>query len=458
MPQNPGASVHSFPLSTIGSGDSGRISLEGDQVSIAGSVRNATIDGTSGSISIAGRDVTVDARVSARSVNGSAGTLVIRGDKILLTNHSRLLVDAGSVIGGSDPQVRPGTIDIRGYSQPSAKSLQIASPVVSLLNLGGTGRAGALTIHADTLRLDNSRVLAQTFGAGPAGTISLNADTLHLDNSTVIADTLGAGPAGTIWLNAGSVLFEGATPTLQANGSAEGNAGSVWVNATGLVHVEGGGTSPGNSGGIFVLTVGSGGGGQVHITAGRLLIDNGAHISVTSQLGSSGAAGTITIDATEAVRISNEGGGPFILGDFLRGILPVPGFVGVFAGGLGGGSGGPIKIHASTISIVDGGTVISSTFRGGNAGDVSLDGNHVEISGGGGIESSALGTGKGGSITIHAADSIAITGSGSDGLPSRVRAVSLNRGRAGNVTLDAPRVLIDGGAVATTSLDLRDSI
>jgi large exoprotein involved in heme utilization and adhesion len=64
------------------------------------------------------------------------------------------------------------------------------------------------------------------------------------------------------------------------------------------------------------------------------------------------------------------------------------------------------------------------------------------------------GTGRGGTVQVTATDSVAISGRASDDLPNRsgFNSSTVGRGEAGGVTISAPTVTVDGGAILAGTL------
>ena len=74
------------------------------------------------------------------------------------------------------------------------------------------------------------------------------------------------------------------------------------------------------------------------------------------------------------------------------------------------------------------------------------------LTGGATIGSLATGSGKGGSSTVSATESVSIAGHDDQGTPSGM--ASFAAGDPGRLSLSAPTVTIDGGAIGTPSIAL----
>jgi large exoprotein involved in heme utilization and adhesion len=187
-------------------------------------------------------------------------------------------------------------------------------------------------------------------------------------------------------------------------------------------------------------------------------MSGGAYITASS-LGS-GDAGTVQVDASESISLSDEGGERFSLRNILNRTLlgPESGITlptAIFSATTIAGNGGIIDLQAPQITVTDGALVATSTVGGGNAGDVLLRGERIRVANGGLVDSARVNDrgGAAGNVTLEASESIEVVGSRPEfGDASRVSSSSLGSGETGTITLGAPRIVVDGGAVATTAL------
>ena len=123
--------------------------------------------------------------------------------------------------------------------------------------------------------------------------------------------------------------------------------------------------------------------------------------------------------------------------------------------GTRGGAGGNITLDAPEITVRNGAFVASSSVGGEGGGDITLSGDRILIERGGIVTGTSLLTpAKGGAVTLDARESIEVVGRSVFGDPSQVSSATLNQGPAGSVTLMAPRIVVDGGAVATVAVPL----
>jgi hypothetical protein len=446
-------------------------------------------EGPAGRIAVAAREVVLsdgsEATVNAHG-GGAAGTIDVDAGEFSL---ARSKLDAATFAAG------PG-----GRIQVSAQTLRAADGSGVFANSVGSGDAGSVEVVAGDVQLVDSAIQARTFaatparggtvrvqaqsvsldagagisavgvGSGPAGTIDVDAGELRVVDSLVSASGLGEGDAGRVDLAAERVRIERGGE-VRARSSGAGDAGSIRLRATDSIEVLGDdsdlqSTAQGSGDGghielsapdvlledhalVAASALGFGGsGGEVRIEADRLAIQGGALVS-TSALG--GGTGSIAIAARESVRISNEGGDPLSLPRLLD--EGVPGPSGVFAASLfGAGERGSVTITAPLVQIVDGGIVATTTLGPSDAGRIEIRADRIDVLGGGLVDSSSAGAGAAGAMHIEATGSIRVAGSGADGVPSRVRSAATAGGRGGDVFLAGPEVVVEGGAVATTTV------
>ena len=194
---------------------------------------------------------------------------------------------------------------------------------------------------------------------------------------------------------------------------------------------------------------GAGPAGAIDIAANDIDLRGGAAISSTSF--SSGAGGEISIDASGEVAISGRS--------------PAGTARGIFSSAQGTGDAGNITVEARSLRLDEGGAIIAQTTGNARAGDIAIDVETLQIRDGSQIDSSTSAqslaadapdpsTGDGGNVSVTATRSVSISGTGSDGGPSRLSTFSKERtiGRAGSISVVTPRLEVsDGGQISVRS-------
>ncbi|MGV2827069.1 two-partner secretion domain-containing protein [Myxosarcina sp. GI1(2024)] len=351
-------------------------------------------------------------RISSKNLSltngGQIQTVVHRG-------NPNLELESGNGIAGDIVIDVAEAVTIEGVSEivnVGGFDSSFPSLISSSLDLGATGASGEISIASDSLSLiDGGRILSSTFGRGNAGNI-----TLDVSND---------------------IKLEGANQFL-TQGISNDALSSISSN---------------------VESRAEGDGGLIDIQAQNLSLTNGGQIQTVVRRGNpnlelesgNGIAGDIVIDVAEAVTI--EG---------VSEIVNVGGFDSSFPSlissslDLGAtGASGEISIASDSLSLIDGGRILSSTFGRGNAGNITLDvSNDIKLEGANqfltqGISNDVLSgifsdvasraEGDGGSIEVTT-DELSITnGAG-------INAGTFGEGNGGTIFVDATLITLDGTA------------
>jgi filamentous hemagglutinin family protein len=256
----------------------------------------------------------------------------ISGSKIDINTPQLNLIEGGALLTSSYSPApagalnlnTPGTLNIIGYSPRSARTVSTISSITFR-----DGRAGDITIDAGKLSIQSGGILLSgTGGNGDGGTIKITANAIELLGSnptTFSPSTIGSSSAGKG--NAASVTIETNRLTLQNGGRidsstlAQGNAGTISINATDYVSLAGQDSQSQLPSSIvssadvlnpvfrksFNLPDGSelsGESGTIKISSPQIYIDDGAFVRGTN-LGT-GDAGSIVLSG-ELIRLTNGG-------------------------------------------------------------------------------------------------------------------------------------------------------
>ncbi|MCX5739708.1 MAG: hypothetical protein NTZ61_14680, partial [Proteobacteria bacterium] len=503
-------------VSTSSAGDAGTIELKGGDIEIRkgpGFVRDFSFDkhdpkyakkiddpanlphatqkgvraetsssGAGGAIQIDARSLTVTdgASVSTRTftapeapdATGDAGRIDIAADSVTVSNRSDVSAGAwGSQGDGGAIRIHAGArLDVDatdGYALLWANS---KSPRDTFVGLPGPdnesvpGTPGTIEIRAGSVKLLNGALIQSGCAhcsakredrAAGASNVHITAEKMVVaggnerdhNPSFVYVGTDGEGDAGDLSITVtGSLdLMEGAALVSDSEEAvARGNAGTITLD-TGTLSMSGRAL-------INAGTASVGDGGTIGLITGVLSMSGGAQINAGSV--GSGDAGTVRVAARESISLSDDGGKPFsLLGILTRAINPTS----IFSSTTSVGNGGSITLVAPEIRVTDGALVATSSVGGGNAGDISLRGDHIRIANGGVVDSTSFeypGTmapgGGAGNVTLEASERIDVIGSRL-GKNASVSSAT-GAGKPGTATLEAPLIVVDGGAVATTAL------
>lgn len=406
---------------------------------------NITLDGPAGGgFFIAGADVGIDRSTISSTTLGSARGL---DGEIQATGFLRLtragfisVATSGSGAGGA-LRVTAGGLLCDGAGDTSLTGLSVAS------NEGAAGRAGDLTIQADSIRIvGGAQLSASTSGAGAGGDLNLASKTLTLDDRGdldpttettgifVRSRTGAAGAGGNLTIHTGTLrVLAGAE--ISASTFSSGRAGDLVITADDITLDDRGDLAPAlNVTGIFASANSSatGAAGNLSITAGTLTLRAAAEISAeTTGPGAGGnvhlSVGELTIDDT-----GNRSGGN------LTGI-----FVDTFSTDPLAGRGGSLTLDADLIHIRSGGLITADTFGEGDGGDVRITAREVTLDGAGstlftGIAAKAHNnaTGRAGNLSVRATNVSVLAG-------AQIEASTSGAGAGGDLTVTATRLIVD---------------
>ena len=411
---------------------------------------------------------------SATNPQAPSGLLTVDPSAFLFNQiNAQASIQNNSVADvGSNPS---DDFNTRGLHVPDGKSLLLVGGDINmdgggLVALGGQVEFGGLA-SAGTIQLNgDGSNLSLSFPDG------VERSDVVLSNGagvTVIADDGGsiAVNARNLQMTGRSNLYAGIARGL---GSDNSQAGNIQINATGAINLN-------NRSFISnqVLPEARGQGGNVNISANRLLVQDRSRVD-TATFGK-GKGGNLNINAQD-VQVS---GTDLSTGD------PISSLLSSSPQRNSTGDAGDLTIYTNTLLLADGSQVNTSTFgqgKGGNltvyaqdvkligrtpngklpsglfssaeqnlrgdAGNLTIYTNRLVVQDGAQVYSGTFGQGKGGNLTIDAQD-VQLIGGGqskedqfSSGLLTDTKANST--GDAGNLTIHTIRLVVQDGAKVRT--------
>ncbi|MEH2024400.1 S-layer family protein [Nostoc sp.] len=223
-----------------------------------------------------------------------------------------------------------------------------------------------------------------------------------------LADSSGT-PAGSIHLQGQNIsLIEGSVALLVNQGNQA--SGDIVVNASKSLELQGVGTYGFANSFLQTNTIGNGAGGNLLVSAPRILLQDGARI-ITQAFGA-GVGGNLSVNAADSILLRGYSSVDTGLNSSIATITS------------GTGSGGANQVTTKRLTVEDGATLLTAS----------------------------IGVGTSGNSTINASELIEVIGESSF-VPSSLLATTLNRGNAGQLTINTPRLNVqDGGSVSTTTL------
>lgn len=302
----------------------GRIFLRGHNITLSRAlVHSRTDEPVGGGLVDIGANGAVkldqSASINANTLGaGPAAVVNVRSDSLRITNLSVISSDSGDAqhaASGRGGSLTVSTGDLR---------IDRASTIQSFV--WGSGNGGNIHVSASrSLVIDGTDSLGTGIASesrtptttGKGGSIAIMGGSIKLLNTAQITSTTrGQGDAGELSITAGSLTLDGhglaAEPTLiqsRAGTGATGNGGTVLINVSDTITLNGGGV-------ISASTFGRGNGGDVSISTGTW----GARHAPTSQFtgvfarsaaisgspsGGFGTAGSLEIRARNSIFLRN---------------------------------------------------------------------------------------------------------------------------------------------------------
>jgi filamentous hemagglutinin family protein len=332
---------------------------------------NALGNGNSNLIDlVAGEALVLDQNsvISAVSTGqGNAGTVQLRGELVLL--------NSAIINGTSNGEGRGGVVAIEASDNITIQNTELSS------KSEGGGIGGDIGLKTQNLMISGLSILnVSGTGAADAGDISIDADTVSLsDRSRIFTTAAGSGNAGKRIAKTSSFTLSGDSE-IQASVSVDGVGNLVQINTTDI-------SLSGNSR-ISSNTAGTDVGGVIEIRADTLTLSGKAKLS-TNTFGS-GEGGTIDIRAKNVSLLEQSS-------------LEA-------ATAQGTGNAGIISISGLTEGsrseslAIDGGKIITNTDVAGIGGGVLINADQVQVVNGGAIRSDSLASGDGGGFIINASE------------------------------------------------------
>jgi large exoprotein involved in heme utilization and adhesion len=399
-------------------GDSGDvfITLTGRLYALGGNLGASSFSANNaGVITVRAPEVVMEQSTIATSATaaGSPGRVLIE--------TGRLVFDRVNMLGSSKDGGGDGVIQLRSTGDLLMRGAIIFSNALGLAN------GGVVMIEGKSVEMINTLINSDTFAFGAAGRIELRADTLHLENTQITSTTDGEGVGGAVSVFGRAITLD-TSSALRSDTTRLAKAGSVAVTATERLDL------------LDLAAVtsqaasGTGDGGSVSITAGRLFM---ADATISSDSLSLGRAGTVAVKADQ---IELDGRNRE--------------FTGISSDSFGFGDAGSVTIDARSLTVRDKAYVSSTGIRDGRAGDITIRTGDLSVSRGGTISSLGVQT-DGGDISIVATGNLTVTSE--PGFGSFI-ASAASGGDAGDLSLDVGgTLLLDASALSSDTFGPGDA-
>jgi filamentous hemagglutinin family protein len=468
-----------FTSNANGLGNGGVIEIQGRNIdlitSIIQSETNPVSLGAAGRVLvIASGDLNLESTLISSSTDGAgkAGDVRVEARNISLDLSSALRSDA---LGGSDGDA--GSVSVLARTL----HLQDASTISSESQLGATGDAGAVFIDVGSLTLATAASISSTTSSsGVGGTVNVRADEILLLGeqqgfTSILSETFGDGRGGNINIAAGKLTLDGGA-LISTVSRFDANAGGIVLDVGELSVLNGSAIATvafgvGKSGDIEItadkLEVRSddrffpsaitsagvrGGGGNIRLDVGSLLVDYGQISSDTTEEGDAGGvrieADTITLRTFSSISSSTQGFGNAGSMDIQAKSLVLEEGTAIISAATRrstGGNAGSISVVADNIVVGDEASINTSTLSLGDAGQVAIRAKSLRVDGGFISSSAEIGSAGQARDVQVTADNLAVVNRGS------IDTISANPNPAGTVRIQAGTLLVDGLSSAITS-------
>jgi filamentous hemagglutinin family protein len=237
------------------------------------------------------------------------GDITIVADALRLTNGGEIGAQTSDARNSGNVHIQAKAIQITGIYPGNST---IPSVIFNVVNPGGSGNAGALTIQTDRLRIaDGGLVAANTFDRGNAGDLTVSATELIEITGPTQNNFYATG------IIADATKISAIIPT-----QIQGNAGNISLATDALIVQQGGLISVGNLGsgdagnlkivaksvrlnhGLINAAVSVGSKGNIEITADSLLLRDRSQIFASA--GNASDSGNITLNTPILLGLGNS--------------------------------------------------------------------------------------------------------------------------------------------------------
>ncbi|MEA5513414.1 S-layer family protein [Nodularia sp. UHCC 0506] len=358
----------------------------------------------------------------------------LQGQNISLKDGSAALIQTvGSQAPNSIRVSATGSLDLFGDVR-TAPDVGIVTGVISsrlMTETLGSGKGANIDVSAGDLRLnDGGIVLARTYGSDSGGNINVNISRgiqinrvtplNPISNSGVSTISFGSGKSGNVNITASNITITDGGVILTSN-FGQGNNGNINVNVSGTIEIKGLDPITLSPASIGSTVIGKGNAGSINLNTSRLIIETGGNVNTATF--NSGAAGNLTINASESIELRNSriSAAAPILPTTLRQLFGLPDRPSGNAGSAtintpklqidnralvtvnneGSGDGGNLTINTNSLRLDNKGQVIANTASG-EGGNINLNlKSDLILRNNSFISTEAKGNGSGGNIMIN---------------------------------------------------------
>jgi filamentous hemagglutinin family protein len=378
-------------------------------------------------------------------------TLALIGGDVSLTRNS-LNAIGGNIELGS---IKVGKVDIQAKDNGWQFNYENAEELgnIDLIDRALINSSGVVNVQGKEINLSvSSGVRNFTDINGEGGIINLQAaESITLDGSFLFTQVgqlrsdlnqAIAGSGGDILIKAPQVLFTNSS-FVSAGTLSSGAGGDITIDAPEVVELS---SKDGNSPSILsTSTQGLGEGGELKVNTRKLIIKDGSQIQA---LAGEGAGGTISINATESVKLSGKG---ILRSRNLQGNISETELESGLSASSGNenlpfelqpkGKSGNLVINTPDLNIQNEAQISVSSFGTADAGDIEINTSTLNVDTAGKIVANTA-SGAGGSINLRADQSVILNNQGEI-------STTAQNGDGGNIGITTDNlVLLDANSIS----------
>ncbi len=378
-------------------------------------------------------------------------TLALIGGDISLTRNS-LNAIGGNIELGS---IKVGKVDIQAKGDGWQFNYENAEELgnIDLIDRALVNSSGVVNVQGKEINLSvSSGVRNFTDINGEGGIINLQAAKLITLDGSFLFTQVGqlrsdlnqaiAGSGGDILIKAPQVLFTNSS-FVSAGTLSSGAGGDITIDAAEVVELS---SKDGNSPSILsTSTQGLGEGGELKVNTRKLIIKDGSQIQA---LAGEGAGGTITLYATESVKLSGKG---ILRSRNLQGNISQTELESGLSASSGNenlafelqpkGKSGNLVINTPDLNIQNEAQISVSSFGTADAGDIEINTSTLNVDTAGKIVANTA-SGAGGSINLRADQSVILNNQGEI-------STTAQNGDGGNIGITTDNlVLLDANSIS----------
>ncbi|MEA5567613.1 filamentous hemagglutinin N-terminal domain-containing protein [Anabaena sp. UHCC 0399] len=352
----------------------------------------------SNSLDISGTDPIARIAGSLRNETlgfGKAGDIIISTQRLTLQ-------DGGQINSLTFSPAKSGDVIVNASDSVNVVGFSPRNPAISSLISAGTfssGDSGSILISTPQLIATNGGSIGvPTLGFGRGGNLTINATDFVMiegyapytfQSSVLSATSTNTGNAGDLTINTSKLIVRDGAK-IDSSTIASGHGGSITINASNSVDIEG--TTPNSPNSTSVTSsaniesqvvqnflnlapIPSGNSGDIAISTPVLNITGNALVSVRNQ--GTGNAGTINITANR-INVANDGS---------------------ITAATKSGEGGNLFVNTQNL-LLDNSTITTTASGNGNGGNININASVIAASNNSSITANAF-EGRGGNIQIN---------------------------------------------------------